>query len=91
MLRFQLDRAIMVKRWRQEWQNHKRDFRQCHCGAGMGTMRKHRPNESHPSSSCRVCMWQRQEAIRERRQRRYAARKAIEEGILGMSLATLSA
>lgn len=71
MLRFQLDRAVMVKRWRAEWENHGRDFGNCHCGAGMGTMRKHRPNESHSSSSCRLCglerLWKRQEKRRMRR------------------------
>lgn len=81
MLRFQMDRPIMVKRWRKEWENHGRDFGNCHCGAGMGTMRKHRPFESHPSSSCRFCMWQRQEALRDRRKQRYAARRVIAEGL----------
>jgi hypothetical protein len=74
MKRFQMDRHIMVKRWRQEWIKHGRDFGKCHCGAGMGTMRKHRPNESHPSSSCRLCMWMREDARKERRRERYAGR-----------------
>ncbi len=33
----------MVKRWRREWEIHGLDFGNCHCGAGMGTMRKQRP------------------------------------------------
>lgn len=77
MLRFQLDRPIMVRRWRQEWINHGYDFGACHCGAGIGTMRKHRPQESHPSSSCGLCaderLWRRQL----RRQERYAARASL--------------
>lgn len=70
----------MVKRWRREWLNHGRDFGNCHCGAGMGTMRKHRPNEGHPSSSCRVCAWESIEARKERRRERYGARVFIIEG-----------
>lgn len=81
MLRFQLDRAIMVKRWRREWEAHGKDFGNCHCGRGMGTMRKHRPFESHPSSSCSVCgleqMWKWQKKKRER-MRKY---RQIQEGI----------
>lgn len=73
----------MVKRWRQEWINHGRDFGQCHCGAGMGTMRKHRPNESHPSSSCRLCAYERSIYARERRSYRYAARRMIRDELHG--------
>lgn len=81
MKRFQMDRPIMVKRWRKEWEAHGRDFGNCHCGLGMGTMRKHRPHESHPSSSCRVCMWTRLAAYQKRRRQRYEARAVIEEGL----------
>lgn len=80
MQRFQLDRPIMVKRWRQEWNIHGRDFGDCHCGAGMGTMRKHRPRESHPSSSCGLCSVQRFSERMDRRRERYTARGAIIEG-----------
>lgn len=77
MQRFQLDRPVMVRRWRQEWENHGRDFGDCHCGAGMGTMRKHRPNESHASSSCRLCAWERAWRKRDRRRERYEARRNL--------------
>jgi hypothetical protein len=43
MNRFQLERPLMIKRWRQELEKHGGDFGNCHCGRGMGTMRKHRP------------------------------------------------
>jgi hypothetical protein len=74
----------MVKRWRKEWENHGRDFGACHCGAGIGTMRKHRPNESHPSSSCGFCATLRQARRLERRQQRYTERAQIAEAwVLG--------
>jgi hypothetical protein len=84
MQRFQQDRPMMVRRWRQEWENHGRDFGDCHCGLGMGTMRKHRPYERHPSSSCRWCAWERAGVRRERRTRRYAARELIQEQLHAM-------
>lgn len=71
MKRFQMDRPIMVKRWRVEWAAHGRDFGKCPCGAGAGTMRKHRPHESHPSSSCRLCGHIRDAKRREKRAERY--------------------
>lgn len=77
MQRFQKDRPIMVRRWRQEWVNHGRDFGNCHCGLGMGTMRKHRPNEGHPSSSCRLCARERAWEKRQRRSMRYTARRRL--------------
>jgi hypothetical protein len=80
MKRFQMDRPIMVKRWRIEWELHGRNFGNCHCGEGMGTMRKHRPRESHPSSSCGLCRWERTYARQERRRKRYAGRTMIAEG-----------
>lgn len=82
MYRFQVERPLMLKRWRQEWIKHGRDFGNCHCAAGIGTLRKHRPYESHPSSSCRFCAIERLFARRERRKHRYAARKVIEEGLV---------
>ena len=81
MQRFQKDRPLMVKRWRQEWVNHGGDFGNCHCGLGIGTMRKHRPNESHPSSSCRLCACERAGEKRERRAERYAARRQLREAV----------
>ena len=81
MKRFQMDRPIMVKRWRREWQIHGGDFGNCHCGAGMGTMRKHKPQESHPSSSCSICAREREWARVERRKKRYGARVVISEGL----------
>lgn len=77
MLRFQLDRAIMVKRWRIEWEKHGRNFGNCHCGQGMGTMRKHKPFESHPSRTCRLCAWVRVGRNKERRSDRYQARREV--------------
>lgn len=79
MQRFQKDRRVMVKRWRIEWEAHGRNFGSCHCGKGMGTMRKHRPYEGHPSGSCRICHFERLLARRERRRDRYAARAMIAE------------
>lgn len=81
MQRFQLDRPVMVKRWRMEWEKHGRDFGNCHCGLGMGTMRKHRPNESHSSGKCGLCTWERFENRMERRRERYAKRWFIVEGL----------
>jgi len=81
MKRFHDERAIMIKRWRQEWLNHGRNFGNCHCGLGYGTMRKHRPNESHPSRSCSFCRLDRLWAKQARRRKRYAARKVITEGL----------
>jgi hypothetical protein len=86
MQRFHLERAIMVKRWRQEWVNHGRNFGNCHCGAGAGTMRKHRPNESHPSSSCGLCAGQRAMARQTRRRERYTARTVILENMIYTSI-----
>jgi hypothetical protein len=82
MQRFQMDRPLMVKRWRQEWIIHGRNFGDCHCGAGMGTMRKHRPNESHPSSSCGICLFHRYLARMKRRRERYSAHQQIIEGFI---------
>jgi hypothetical protein len=79
MQRFQLDRRIMVKRWRYEWELHGRDFGNCHCGLGMGTMRKHRPNEGHPASSCGLCALEQCWARQARRRVRHGARAAIVE------------
>lgn len=72
MLRFQMDKAIMVKRWRQEWEVHGRDFGKCHCGKGIGTMRKHRV---HESCTCGMCRFQRFMHRLSRRQERYDGRK----------------
>jgi hypothetical protein len=69
----------MTKRWRQEWILHGRNFGDCHCGAGMGTMRKHRPRESHPSSSCGLCAFERTLRRREKRTDRYAQRALIRD------------
>lgn len=82
MKRFQMDRPVMVKRWRIEWEKHGRDFGNCHCGRGMGTMRKHRPRESHSSSKCRVCALERLMVRKARRQARYAAKQLV-AGCLG--------
>jgi hypothetical protein len=80
MKRFQMDRPIMVKRWRVEWQKHGRDFGSCHCGAGVGTMRKHRPFESCPSP-CNYCDIVRMENRQAGRRERYSARAWILEGL----------
>lgn len=81
MQRFQMDRPIMIRRWRQEWQNHGRDFGKCHCGLGMGTMRKHRPGESHSPGRCRLCDLERVWARQVRRRERYGAHGVIIEGL----------
>jgi hypothetical protein len=78
MLRFQLDIPIMVKRWRKEWEIHGRDFGKCHCGKGMGTMRKHRIYEMHAPSKCGLCAWERHTELLRRRKERYAGKKIIE-------------
>lgn len=74
MNRFQLERPLMIKRWRQELEKHGGDFGNCHCGRGMGTMRKHRPYGSCPSKNCSYCHLERLIARRDRRRERYAAR-----------------
>ena len=80
MLRFQLDRPLMVKRWRKEWEKHGRNFGNCHCGAGMGTMRKHRPLEKpHSPNRCRLCDTYRMMKHQNGRRERYAARIHIDE------------
>lgn len=78
MLRFQLDRPIMVKRWYVEWVAHGRDFGNCHCGKGMGTMRKHRPYEGH-GKRCSICGLEQLWARMARRRERYGQRKMISE------------
>lgn len=79
MERFQMEIPLMIKRWRKEWQAHGRNFGNCHCGLGMGTMRKHKVYESHPSSSCRLCAAERQANRIDRRRERYMARAVIRE------------
>jgi len=81
MRRFHVERPLMIRRWRREWELHSRDFSNCHCGRGIGTMRKHKPLESHPSSSCGVCAEHRLLSRLERRRRRYEACRVIEEGL----------
>jgi hypothetical protein len=83
MLRFQLDRPIMVRRWRQEWEQHGRDFGNCHCGRGIGTMRKHRPYESHASGKCGVCTYRRFMARAVRRRERRTAYVMIAQELRG--------
>lgn len=80
MRRFQLDRAVMVKRWRTEWEAHGRDFGNCQCGKGMGTMRKHRPHEGH-GARCSLCGLEQLLARQDRRRERYTAREVIAEGL----------
>lgn len=65
----------MVKRWRQEWEVHGRDFGKCHCGKGMGTMRKHRIHEQHAPSKCGICGWTRFLKLLERRRERRQGKK----------------
>lgn len=74
----------MVKRWREEWRKHGSDFGGCHCGNGMGTMRKHRPHESHPASTCRVCAYEQYLGLMERRRERRAAHGVINEQLKEM-------
>lgn len=80
MKRFQMDRPVMVKRWRIEWESHGRDFGNCHCGRGMGTMRKHRPYEGH-GAKCGICGYEQALARQARRRERYGARAVIAEGL----------
>jgi hypothetical protein len=84
MRRFQEDIPLMVRRWRQEWAKHGRDFGKCHCGAGMGTMRKHRVYESHAPGKCHLCAWERADELLERRRERYQARSVINEELRGL-------
>lgn len=77
MQRFQRERSLMAKRWRIEWRAHGCDFGTCPCGKGAGTMRKHRPFESHPSQSCRLCALERAFARQERRRARRQGRAVI--------------
>jgi hypothetical protein len=80
MLRFQLDRPIMVKRWRKEWEVHGRDFGKCHCGLGIGTMRKHRIYEGHsPNQHCTGCVIEAMEKKQNGRRERYSARNYIQQ------------
>lgn len=72
MKRFQMDRPVMVKRWRIEWEKHGRDFGNCHCGRGMGTMRKRRP---YGSCGCPHCQWVKAAEKRESRTVRYDGRR----------------
>jgi hypothetical protein len=81
MQRFQQERALMAKRWRAEWVKHGRNFGACHCGAGPGTMRKHRPFESHSSKNCSLCALERDWARLKRRRERYGAREVIAQGL----------
>lgn len=78
MKRFQMERALMAKRWRQEWEQHGRDFGNCHCGRGMGTMRKHRPHESCGCATCAAIDWCERRA--RRKHRRQDDLKQIIEG-----------
>jgi hypothetical protein len=78
MKRFQMDRPIMVKRWRIEWEAHGRNFGNCHCGRGMGTMRKHRPYEGH-GRKCGICGLEQIIARQARRRERYGERAVIAE------------
>jgi hypothetical protein len=81
MQRFQLEVPLMLKRWRKEWEQHGRDFGGCHCGAGMGTMRKHRPHEkAHSPHRCGICDAYRWEKRQHNRRLRYAGRRASTEG-----------
>lgn len=75
MLRFQLERPLMVSRRRRYWSLQKRRYEP----EALGRMRKHRPFESHPSASCRFCGVVRAAARLERRRFRYGARAMIEE------------
>jgi hypothetical protein len=84
MKRFQMDRPVMVKRWRKEWEAHGRDFGNCHCGRGMGTMRKHRPFEGH-GRKCGICGLEQALARQERRRIRYGARRWIAEGLADLN------
>lgn len=77
MQRFHNEWALMVRRWRVEWEAHGRDFGNCHCGRGMGTMRKHRPFEGHASGQCGVCARERFGRRLDRRRARRVAALAV--------------
>jgi hypothetical protein len=79
MERFQRERSLMARRWRVEWRAHGGDFGRCPCGHGAGTMRKHRPFESHSSKTCRLCALERASARQQRRRERHGARQVIAE------------
>lgn len=75
MKRWQMERPLMIKRWRREWRLHDSNFGTCHCGRGMGTMRKHKPGECPASAEVRFFKRY------ERRWQRRAGRYAIDEGL----------
>ena len=81
MKRFAIEKQMMLARWKQEKAKHGGDFGNCHCAKGPGTMRKHRPYESHPPSSCRICALRADMQKRENRKRRRMAKNQIQEGL----------
>lgn len=75
MKRFQMDRLILVRRWRIECEKHGKDFTDCHCSRGMCTMRTHRPYERSPTTNRSYCHLRRLIARRDRRQEHYTGRR----------------
>jgi len=88
MLRFQLDRRVMMKRLQKDWidwYNNRRHWMKAFDSvtypSSLGHMRKHRVYESHPSSSCGLCAGLRGMRRRESRTFRYTKRSTIMEGL----------
>lgn len=80
MKRFQDDLPVMLRRLRFEYAKHSKDGLDCPCLQGPGTMRKHRPDESHSSGNCSLCRWERDAKRRtKRKERRIARAVALDE------------
>ena len=77
MQRWQQERYLMLKRWREEVESHRDlDFgyieEGCHCLRGKGTMRKRRPyDRCAPNQHCACCEMEREEnRLKIKRERR---------------------
>ena len=80
MKRWHAERALMLRRWRQEKAKHAEFGQDCHCLRGPGFMRKRRAHDSHgPNQHCFVCELERNERRAERRRLRYSARDVIRQ------------
>lgn len=80
MKRFQMDRPMMAKRRRREWEIHSRKSENFPFGASMGAMRKHRPLERSCSRPCYGCAITQFKARLARRRERYEIRAQALEG-----------
>lgn len=78
MQRWHAEEALMRRRQKVEILKHRNritgELDQCHCLAGIGTMRKHRPNESC-GDHCGLCDLHRDAKRRARRRQRRLLKK----------------